>query len=463
VFLTIVFSSLSKVRINTDGHFECASSRGAMAHTFWRFQNLIFDQITLISSLVIHLHFTKSFVMSMSKQQLAVVARKAAAASVKAVTHKGGKGKQQQPQHRGGSRRGNPPSNPRRQRVGGNLPLTTKAKENAQMPRSMMTKIVETDEYLADVSGTTGTTLSTTSYSWNPGQSTTFAWLSKEAVQWEKWEQIGDAEVYYKREVSEYATAGTTGKVLISFDTDPHDSPPATKQQVEDTDIRVDGMPSENFLLRIPANRSNGWKPKNVRIGNLPGSADIETYDGGNLYVSTYGNAATTVMGEVRIRAKFRFSVKVLESTTTSPTNYHVSLFQSTTTETAGATTVAANLLAASASFNALNIVNTSGSFVPPPGNYLVDVSAVANGGAAGFSAAFILSLDVKKNGTSVILSAQKPGQSTPVVSAGSATGSVSLSTFIACNGTDAITFPITVTYTAGAITNSGTIRFVSV
>jgi hypothetical protein len=327
----------------------------------------------------------------------------------------------------------------------------------------MMTKIVETDEYLTDVSGTTGTNLSTTYYSWNPGQSATFAWLSKEAVQWEKWEQIGDAEVYYKREVSEYATAGTTGKVLISFDTDPHDSPPATKQQVEDTDIRQDGMPSENFSLRIPAARANGWKPKNVRIGNLPGSADIETYDGGNLYISTYGNAATTVMGEVRIRAKFRFSVKVLESATTSPTNYHVSLFQSTTTEAAGATTVAANLLAASTSFNALNIVNTSGSFVPPPGNYLVDVSAVAINGSAGFSVPIVISLDVKKNGTSVVLSAMKPAQTNPVFAGSFSYGSVSFSTFIACNGTDVITFPITVTYTANATSNSGTVRFVSV
>lgn len=301
----------------------------------------------------------------MSKAQVASVAQKAGAAAAKAVQHKGPKNNQRQ-QRAGGGRRGNPPR-PRRQRVAGNLSLTTNAKENAQMPRSMMTKVVETDEYLSDVSGTTGTNLSTTTYSWNPGQTGTFAWLSKEAVQWEKWEQIGDAEVYYKREVSEYATAGTTGKVLISFDTDPHDSPPATKQQVEDTDIRVDGMPSENFSLRIPANRSNGWKPKNVRVGNLPGSADIETYDGGNLYISTYGNAATTVMGEIRIRAKFRFSVKVLESTTTAPTNYHVSLFQSTTTEAAGATTVATNLLCATASVNALNIVNTSGSFVPPP------------------------------------------------------------------------------------------------
>jgi len=398
----------------------------------------------------------------MSKQQLAAVARKAAAASVKTVTHKGGKGKQQRPQHRGGSRRGNPPSNPRRQRVGGNLPLTTNSKENASMPRSLMTKVVETDEYLTDVSGTTGANLSTTYYSWNPGQAPTFAWLSKEAVQWEKWEQIGDAEVYYKREVSEYATAGTTGKVLISFDTDPHDSPPATKQQVEDTDIRSDGMPSENFCLRIPAARANGWKPKNVRVGNLPGSADIETYDGGNLYISTYGNAATSVMGEIRIRAKFRFSVKVLESTTTAPTTYHTSLFQTTTTEASGATTVAANLLAATASVNALNIVNTAGSFVPPTGNYLVDVCAVATNGTAGDLIA--VTLDVKKNGTSVILSTQKPSQTNEGALGGEmTTGTVSFGTFISCNGTDIITFPVTNQYAAGVVTNSGTIRFVSV
>jgi len=389
---------------------------------------------------------------------MAAVAAKAGAAAAKAAKNKG---PSSSPQRRGGSRRGNPPSSagrPRRQRVAGNLPLTTNAKENAQMPRSMMTKVVDTDEYLSDVSGTTGTNLSTTSYSWNPGQSATFAWLSKEAVQWEKWEQIGDAEVYYKREVSEYATAGTTGKVLISFDTDPHDSPPATKQQVEDTDIRVDGMPSENFSLRIPAARANGWKPKNVRIGNLPGSADIETYDGGNLYISTYGNAATTVMGEIRIRAKFRFSVKVLESTTTAPTNYHVSLFQTTTSESAGATGVAKNLAFATTTVNALKVVNTGGSIVPPVGNYLLDVVVVSANNSPGTLTA--LSLDILKNGAS-IFTGYIP--TSTYIATTCTTNTLSASMYISCNGTDAITVPVDAVYGGGTQTNSGTFRLVSV
>jgi hypothetical protein len=225
---------------------------------------------------------------------------------------------------------------------------------------------------------------------------------------------------------------------------------------VEDTDIRVDGMPSENFTLRIPANRSNGWKPKNVRIGNLPGSADIETYDGGNLYISTYGNAATTVMGEIRIRAKFRFSVKVLESVTTAPTNYHVSLFQSTTTEAAGATGVATNLLMATATTNVLNVVNIAGSFVPPAGNYLIDINACSLNNTGNDTTQILL--DIKKNGTSVILSTQKMQQQF------SSTGaSVAINFFLSCTGNDIITFPLTAAYSAGANTNSAIVRFVSV
>jgi hypothetical protein len=165
-------------------------------------------------------------------------------------------------------------------------------------------------------------------------------------------------------------------------------------------------------------------------------------------------------MGEIRIRAKFRFSVKILESVTTAPTNYHVSWFQTTTTESVPAAGDTQNLLFATASANALNIVNTAGSFVPPVGNYLVDVGCSVHSST---NVLTIVALDVQKNGTSVFLSTLKPqiGSATT----GTTDADVSTSVYVSCNGTDAITFPVTVSVSSGGSTNTaaGTVRFTSV
>jgi len=102
--------------------------------------------------------------------------------------------------------------------------------------------IIEESEFIGAVTVANQPNYNVTQYPINPGQASTFPWLSTIAKQYEKY-VIERLAFIYKKEVSEYATAGQTGKVIMSVDYDAADAPPATKQQQEDTIPHADAMP----------------------------------------------------------------------------------------------------------------------------------------------------------------------------------------------------------------------------
>jgi len=237
--------------------------------------------------------------------------------------------------------------------------------------RNRRSTVITEDEYIVDVSGSTG--FATTSFPLNPGQAATFPWLAGEAKLFEKYRFLA-CEFYYRPQVSAYGLNGQAGKVMISCDYDASDAPPANKQQVEDTHPHADCMPYEEVHLSLEtAEMFNTSDAKYVRPGGLPGAADIKTYDAGTISVSTVGNQNTTNIGELRVRYTVELSVPVLESATTAPVNNSVTWYQSTSPE-ALTTATPTTLALASKYANGLGAVNTSGSFVLPAGNYLVDI-----------------------------------------------------------------------------------------
>lgn len=163
--------------------------------------------------------------------------------------------------------------------------------------------VVTEDEYIGEVNGSTSASVPTvTAYAFNPGQSTTFPRLSIEAALYQRW-IVRSAHLYYKPEVSQYATNGQSGKVMLSCQYNASLPAPATKQQIEDTRPHADGMPYMTVNLPLSPHELNDEKNgKWIRVGAQPTGTDIKTYDGGNVFVSTIGNAATTLIGELRIK-----------------------------------------------------------------------------------------------------------------------------------------------------------------
>jgi len=318
-------------------------------------------------------------------------------------------------------------------------------------------KRVENDEFIVAVSSAaTGANFGNTAFACNPGQASTFPWLAGEATQWEKY-RFEYLEFYYEHDVSSFATAGTTGKVIMSFDYDAVDSPPTSKQQMLDTEPHADGMPNEDFGLSMNPRDLDGRTDMHyVRLAGLPGGADIRLYDVGNLNVATQGIASNaTEVGELHVRYAVVFEVPILSSDTkAAPANNQVSQFQSTGAE-AGVSGVDILVAFANTQANGLAIVNTAGSFVPPAGNYLVDVWLTV-GAATDITLA---TLDFEVDGTPTL---------TVLPSFATAAGSLvtktelSFSLFTSANGTNAFTVEANITGT-GATSAGGIIRWTAV
>lgn len=238
--------------------------------------------------------------------------------------------------------------------------------------RGKRSDVVEFDEYVAEINGSTN--FATTKYPINPGVALTFPEGSVEAQLWTEW-QMDRCVFYYKPEVSAYATQGQNGKLILAVDYNAANATPTTKQQVELMD-RADCMPSKECALSLDPACVNRSDAKYVRTGAVPPGTDIKTYDGGNLWVSTYGQTNGNVIGELRVRYRFRVGKPTLLNAGAVAAQTSASFFQSSVPESSGATTVAKNVAFATAGVNGLGAVNTAGSIViPVAGTYLVNVS----------------------------------------------------------------------------------------
>jgi len=254
---------------------------------------------------------------------------------------------------------------------------------------SRRAQVIEEDEYIAEVNGSVG--FATTAYAINPGQQGTFPWAYKIAGLYEKY-NFEMLEFYYKREVSEFATNGQAGKVMLSADYDASDSAPATKQQVEDTVPHIDGMPcTPQINLRLDCSQMANQDSKYVRPGAQPANTDIKTYDAGNFYISTYGCTNTSVVGELRVRYRCRLMVPVLENPVGGAAGLPGSSFLITSNpagEAAAATTVyVAQFASATAPVLVSNsigaVVASSGLITLLAGSYLIDFASFCVGSAA--------------------------------------------------------------------------------
>ena len=238
------------------------------------------------------------------------------------------------------------------------------------------THILEEDEYIGEVLAANFPNFNVNGYPVNIGQERTFPWGSVVAKNYEKYE-FEYLEFYYKKEVSQFATNGTTGKVIMAFDSDAADGAPTNKQTMEDQEPHADCMPSENLSLSIPKKMLKGGMidAHYIRTGGLPGSTDIKTYDVGNFFIATQGTAANGAIGELHVRYRCRLSIPILGTTVLSaPTNNSVASFVSSASEaiTSG---VDYTVKLANSQTNGIGAVNTNGSIVLPVGNYLVDAN----------------------------------------------------------------------------------------
>lgn len=243
-------------------------------------------------------------------------------------------------------------------------------------------RVEEFDELIATVTGQTAFTL--VQFSINPGSSTTFPRLSRIAQLFEKY-QFERLEFYFQHDVSQYATQGQQGLVLLSALYDAASPPPTSKTQIEACKPRVICMPNQNSLLRLAKDRMHprGY-PLFVRPGLLPGGTDIKTYDIGNMFLTVQGMVGAGEVGELHVRGRVKLFDEILDSTTTFATNNQIYAVADIAGPSLTTTVALVPLFATSLITTTVSVVNASGVFTPPAGLYKIraNVSAIASGGS---------------------------------------------------------------------------------
>ncbi len=316
---------------------------------------------------------------------------------------------------------------------------------------------VSQSEYIQDIKTVNFPNFELVQLPINPGMALTFPWLSTIAARFEKY-SFSRLRFIYKKTVSEFATAGQAGKVIMSMDFDASDPPPTTKQQMEDTIPHADAMPSQTFALDVPRKylQRIGDAPKYIRAGGIPGSSDIKMYDIGTFNIAAQGGAANGTLGELHVAYTVHLEKPVLEGN--GPTLNRTVMIQSSPNGQSLTSTVLANLVLPISNTNgvggAMSVGNTT--LTLPAGNYLLDydVWIITAGGVL-----TNLTTGVLKNGVALLEASDFTCLAAAGVSNYQITGPP---WYIQSASTDTYVFQVNATFT-GTATCGGGFRIVAI
>jgi len=299
----------------------------------------------------------------------------------------------------------------------------------------------------------------------NPGQASTFPWLSSIAKNFEKYKFL-KLEFYTIPQVSAFATSGQTGEVILSCDYDASDAAPGTYQQQTDQWPHCSKPPPLRLNLPLDAKQLHKESDaKFVRPGGVLGGTDIKTYDAGNVFVGAVniGGTPSVVLCSLHVRYSCELTIPILENFAAAPQNNSVTFLADYNAALTTATPYQPLLASAATTSlqvtNGLAVVNTAGSIVPAPGNYILNIATTFANTSSVMSLCY---LKVFKNGN---LQNPQSGVTAAFENTAATDEYVTLnaSQFISCNGTDAITLSIESVFAAGTTTATTTFLLTAV
>jgi hypothetical protein len=175
------------------------------------------------------------------------------------------------------------------------------------------TRIVER-EYIADVvSSGTSNTFDVKKYRINPGDGTTFPWLSVVASQYDEYEINGLIFEYRTTSATFNGTTQQLGVVSAMTDYDPTDANPFSKLQMENADYANSTVSCNNLDHGVECDMHE--RPTKVLYVSMstPATSDLRFCDLGNFFLATSGVAGTNVtLGELWVSYDVTFYKKQL-------------------------------------------------------------------------------------------------------------------------------------------------------
>lgn len=187
-------------------------------------------------------------------------------------------------------------------------PVAIQTKFNVREPRiinSVNGCVVSHCERFGTINGSTAFAVS--KFSINPGLLSTFPWLSNIASRFESY-KFRKLKFLYKTK-----TATTSlGDITLGVDYDAADPDPASTTQIENWSDSVNSVPWDNVSLTCSnknLQKEREWYTRNTA---LDANLDIKTYDVGNLFVATEGQASSALIGYMYVEYEIEFNTPQL-------------------------------------------------------------------------------------------------------------------------------------------------------
>jgi hypothetical protein len=287
-------------------------------------------------------------------------------------------------------------------------------------------------ELVATISGST--TFEVTTFSLNPGLSTSFPWLSTIADSFEQYRFNRLRFHYVTRAPSTYI-----GSILMAPDYDALDSAPTSEIIASQMDGAVEDSPWKEQYLDLSVADMFPMGPRKYIRTSVISSSDLKTYDAGNVHLCAVSCTDTSAIGKLWVEYDVELHIPQNPTTIDNHVVGASANYQLTGGNQSLTTAVAATVLFDTENHNSLNASLSGGVVTLPAGKYQVNAVISASGGT---NTPTSLRIDARKDSA-----AMSPETYTFSTYGNDAVGPCqSLSYFV--EGTSSFTIDIRVTYT---------------
>ncbi len=167
-----------------------------------------------------------------------------------------------------------------------------------QRVSSDMQRIVHREKIATITTNTVGTFAVLNTYALNPGLSSSFPWLSNEALGWEQYRFNRVRFIFVPG-----SPTTSVGNLIMGPDYDSSDPAPVGETQFSS----YKDVEEANVYLRFhteltPSRMLGGVREKYIRSGSLSSSQDVKLYDSGNFFVACTG---TTVANSGKLWVEY--------------------------------------------------------------------------------------------------------------------------------------------------------------
>lgn len=180
--------------------------------------------------------------------------------------------------------------------------------------------VVRHKEYLGEVFGSENFRVNQ-SFEINPGNSSTFPWLSGVAAHFQEYKIRGLVFHYVPTSGSAVSSLNAAlGSVMLQTSYRSNDTPPASKVELLNEYCSNESVPSEPFAHPVECDpRENPFNVQYVRTGAVPTGDSKLLYDLGITHIAVSGQQVTDkALGDLWITYEIELKKPVLESNTTT-------------------------------------------------------------------------------------------------------------------------------------------------